>query len=188
MKIIPADIEDAPLIGRAVVTAIGAELAGQFADGRPVDDVVTLFSRLAARDDSQYSYLNTLKAVGDDGRPTGFIVAYDGARLHELRKAFFEEVKAVLDRDMEGGMADECEAGEFYLDSLAVLPEHRGRGVARALIEAMAGRAAAHGKPLGLLCDKSNARARRLYDSVGFRPVGERMFAWELMDHLQKII
>lgn len=49
----------------------------------------------------------------------------------------------------------------------------------------MARRAADSGKPLGLLCDKTNTRARALYDSLGFKHVGETPFAWELMDHLQ---
>ncbi len=186
MKIVAATIDDARLIGEAVVDAIGPELAREFAGEHTVDDVVRLFSRLAARTDSQYSYLNALKAVDDDGSAAGVIVAYDGGRLHELRKAFFEEVKLVLDRDMDGKMPDECDSDEYYLDSLSVLPQYRGRGIARTLIEAMSERSHMAGKPLGLLCDKSNLRARRLYDSAGFRQVGERMFAWELMDHLRK--
>lgn len=164
-----------------VVEAIGPELAAEFAAGRPVSEVVDLFSSLAAREDSQYSYRNALKAVADNGAPMGFIVAYDGAHLHQLRRAFFEETRRRLGYDMEGRMADETDAGEFYLDSLAVFPEYRGQGVASALIEAMAGRAF---KPLGLLCDKTNARARRLYESLGFRCVGNRPFAGEVMDHM----
>lgn len=160
MKIVNADKSDARLIGEVVVTAIGEELAEEFAGtSHTVDDVKSLFSRLAAREDSQYSYRNTLKAVSDDGKPMGFIVGYDGARLHDLREAFFEEVGIVLDRDMRGIMRDECEPGEFYLDSLTVFPEYRGRGVARSLIKAMAGRAFSGGKPLGLLCDKTNVNA-----------------------------
>lgn len=185
MKIVNAEKTDAPLIGETVVTAVGDEIAENFAHPKSKDYVLTLFTRLAARDDSQYSYANTLKAVDDDGCPMGFIVGYDGERLHELRKAFFDEVRSVLDRDMEGTLADECEPDEFYLDSLAVFPEYRGKGVAHALIAAMAKRAATGGKPLGLLCDKDNAKARRLYDSLGFIKVGETPFAGEMMDHMQ---
>ncbi len=185
MKIVSAVKEDALLIGEVVVTAIGEDVAVNFASDRSISDVRRLFSNLAAREDSQYSYLNTLKAVDDDGKPMGFVVAYDGARLNDLRKAFFEEAREVLGRDMEGQVADECEPGEYYLDSLAVFPLYRGRGVAHALISAMAERAAETGKRLGLLCDKHNVKARSLYDSVGFRPVGETPFAGEMMDHLQ---
>lgn len=184
MKITEAKNSDAELIGRVVVEAIGPELAREFAGEHPASDVERLFATLAARKDSQYSYLNTLKAVAPDGTPMGFIVGYDGARLHDLRLAFFDEAERILGRDMRGHMPDETDPDEFYLDSLAVFPEFRGRGVASALILAMARRTA--GKPFGLLCDKANARARRLYDSLGFRYVGDRPFAGELMDHLRR--
>lgn len=187
MKIIEATKEDARLIGQVVVEAVGEEITAGFAGDRSRADVVELFTRLAAREDSQYSYRNTLKAVDDSGNPMGFIVGYDGAQLHELREAFFEEARLVLGREMSGKMADECQPDEFYLDSLAVFPQYRGRGIAGALINAMAARAARHGKPLGLLCDKTNDRARRLYEWLGFRKVGETPFAWEIMDHLVKM-
>lgn len=183
MKIVEATKDDAALIGRVVVEAIGPELAADFAGENPVSSVTELFAALVAREDSQYSYRNALKAINDEDRPMGFIVAYDGARLHELRRAFFEEVKIRLGYDMEGNMPDETDPSEFYLDSLAVFPEFRGQGIASALIRAIADRAT---KPLGLLCDKTNTRARRLYDSLGFRYVGDRPFAGELMHHLVK--
>ncbi|MCM1309898.1 MAG: GNAT family N-acetyltransferase [Bacteroides sp.] len=185
MTIVEARREDATLIGCVVVEAIGAELAAEFAGNRRVNAVVDLFAALAAREDSQYSYRNALKAVAYDGAPMGFIVGYDGARLHELRRAFFEEVKRHLGYDMDGAMPDETDPAEFYLDSLAVFPEYRGRGVASALINAIAERA---GKPLGLLCDKSNVRARRLYERLGFSRVGDRLFAGEVMDHMIKMV
>lgn len=185
MKIVEATIGDAPLIGEVVVTAIGEELAEEFAGDKSLAEVTKLFSTLAALDDSQYSYRNTLKAVDDDGTPMGFIVGYDGARLHDLRKPFFEHARSILGRDLEGEMDDECTPDEIYLDSLAVFPAFRGRGVARELIAALAQRAADTGKPLGLLCSKHNPVARSLYDSAGFKKVGETKFAWELMDHLQ---
>ncbi len=185
MKIVCAELADAPLIGRVVVEAIGEDISAAFAEGKGIDAVVQLFAGLAAREDSQYSYLNTLKAVDDDGEAMGFAVGYDGAELHRLRRAFYSEVKRVLGKDMEGKMGDECQPGEYYLDSLAVFPQYRGRGIARELIKAMAERASLSGKPLGLLCEKTNIRARSLYDSSGFIPVGEAPFAGEIMDHMQ---
>ena len=40
-------------------------------------------------------------------------------------------------------------------------------------------------EPLALDIIETFCRARRLYDSLGFKQVGERFFAGELMDHLQ---
>lgn len=185
MKLRKATREDARLIGESVVSAIGEEITDSLA-GEKFDreDVIDLFTTLAMREDTQYSYLNTLVAEEDNGEAAGVAVAYDGANLDRMRRIFFKAVKERLERDMSA-MGDECEAGEFYLDTLAVRPAYRGRGYARALIEGTARRAAECGKPLGLLVEKENHPARRLYDSCGFKQVGETPFAFVLMDHLQ---
>lgn len=188
MRIIAARKEDAPLIGRAVTMAIGHELARELAGPEHTpEDVEALFADLAAREDSQYSYRNSLVAL-DGETVAGVLVCYDGEGLKRMRRVFFAEAAKRLGLDPGAPvdlLPEECGPDEFYLDSLAVWPEFRGRGIARALIEAGAERARASGKPMGLLCDKTNARARALYDSLGFRPVGERPFAGELMDHMR---
>lgn len=185
MKIRKATPADAPLIGSCVVMAIGEEISLQLAgESHTLQDVVDLFAALASRPDTQYSYANTLVAEDEDDRQIGVAVAYDGAGLHEMREIFFSEAKNRLGRDLTA-MTDECESDEFYLDTLAVLPEYRGKGYARRLIEATAARAAENGKPLGLLVEKENHPARRLYESAGFKMVGETPFAFVLMDHMQ---
>lgn len=78
----------------------------------------------------------------------------------------------------------ETDPDEFYLDTLMVLPDYRRRGVGRALINDALIKARSAGKPLGLLCDIGNDRARRLYDSSGFACVGQKPFAGHLMNHL----
>lgn len=185
--IIPAGIEHAPYIGRAITMAIGSELAADLAGpDHTVEDVEALFTSLARREDSQYSYLNSLVAVDDDSNVMGVIVSYDGARLRPLRKAFLSEAETAIGLRFDGEPDDETDSDEYYLDSLAVFPPYRGQGIARQLIEAAARRASQCGKPLGLLVSKTNPHARRLYDSLGFRPVGDRPFAGELMTHLQR--
>ncbi|MDE5666405.1 MAG: GNAT family N-acetyltransferase [Duncaniella sp.] len=185
MKIVEARKEDAQLIARSVMDAVGKEICQSLAgEHHTLDDVEGMFTRLAERDDSQYSYINTLVAVDDDGKAVGVCVGYDGAKLDELRKPFFEAVRQELGKDM-GDVEDETDSSEFYLDTLAVLPEYRGRGIASQLLKASVSRAASIGKPAGLLVDKDNVNARRLYERVGFTQVGERPFCYVLMDHLQ---
>ena len=97
MKIIPARPEDSHLIGESVVEAIGIEIAQNLAgENHTLEDVVNMFAMLAKRDDTQYSYTNTLVALDDRGNPVGVCVGYDGARLHELRLPFFEAVPLAL--------------------------------------------------------------------------------------------
>lgn len=185
MRIVNARKEDAPLIARSIMEAVGEEICLNLAgEKHTLADVERMFTNLALRDDTQYSYLNTLTALDDDDRAIGVCVGYDGAKLHALREPFFEEAKRLLDIDMEG-VEDETDSSEFYLDTLAVLPEYRGQGIASALLKASVARAEAIGKPAGLLVDKDNTRARRLYEKVGFRQVDERPFCYVMMDHLQ---
>lgn len=178
------------MIADAILEAVGPEItAGLAGSNNSVQDVHDLFERLAGRDDTQYSYLNSCIAVDDDGTPVGVCISYDGADLIQLRRPFFHEANETLGWDMTDAEIDalpgETDPDEFYLDTLMVLPQYRGQGVAKALIADAARKAAAADKPLGLLCDVDNARAERLYRSVGFQIVGLRPFAGHMMNHMQ---
>jgi len=189
-KIIPARRGDADSIAAAVIAAVGDELTLGFAGSRErVPLVVETFKRLAARDDSQYSYRNSLVALDEEGTVAGVIISYDGEDLHYLRKAFVTVANEVLSLNInDEDMADETSDDEIYLDSLCVFPPYRGRGLAKKLIEAAALSHKDSGKPLGLLVDYDNPKARKLYVSLGFEPVGQRPFAGTIMEHMQRTL
>lgn len=64
---------------------------------------------------------------------------------------------------------------EGYITNVAVLPDYRGQGVARALMGAMLGYCEQNGlRTITLEVRESNAAARRLYESLGFEVVGRR--------------
>lgn len=184
-EIRPAEIKDADLIADVIMEALGKELCESFTSkGNTLKDVHDLFAICGASDDSQYSYRNTLIAVVDN-KPAGAIICYDGARLHELRQRFLDEFARMHGYRIDQYMTEETTPDEFYIDSLAVLPEYRGKGIARALIEAACRRNdEICGKRVGLLVDKTNHRARGMYERLGFRPDGEREFAGEVMEHM----
>ncbi|MDE5880946.1 MAG: GNAT family N-acetyltransferase, partial [Muribaculaceae bacterium] len=116
-------------------------------------------------------------------------VSYDGAELRRLRRPFFAEANKTFGWGMTPeeieAVPGETEPDEFYLDTLMTLPEYRGHGIGEALIRDAKLKADEAGKPLGLLCDTDNDRARRLYDRVGFLDRGRRPFAGHDMNHLQ---
>lgn len=142
-----------------------------------------MMTMLVEREDSQYSYRNALVAMDED-RVVGTSVSYDGGCLHELRRAFIEAAKEYLGKD-HSGMDDETQAGELYLDSLAVLPEYRRRGIARQLLMATKQRANRLGLPcVGLLVDKDNPVGEALYASVGFHYVNDSQWGGHPMKHL----
>lgn len=60
-------------------------------------------------------------------------------------------------------------AEEIRLVDIALLPEHRGKGIGVRLIGALLEEAGAHGVPVRLSVAKSN-RAARLYTRLGFAP------------------
>ena len=178
LNIRKATKDDAPLIAKVVAMAIGEESAVLYGG----DNYMNVFEEIALLEDSQYSYRNTFVAEVD-GNAVGAVVAYDGADLHPLRKSTLDVISKHTGREMQ--IADETDASEFYLDSLAVLPEYRGRGVGVKLILAVKERAFnEYNKDLGLLVDFENPDAERLYKSVGFERADVKDFLGHKMWHL----
>lgn len=181
-----AEKVDAPEIASGITGAlhIGEPDAAITMENDDIDRWLKIFTELAGREDTQYSYTNTLKAVDENGHILGIIIGYDGAKLKQLREPFFEAVMRHCGEDFSG-IPDETSPDEWYLDSLWVRKEYRGKGIGSELLRAASKRAFEHHKPAGLLVAKDNFNARKLYDKIGFKYVGDRMFANELMDHLQ---
>ena len=68
---------------------------------------------------------------------------------------------------------------------MAVDPVYRGRGIATHLLNASLERARHMGLPgVGLLVDKGNPNAERLYLSCGFRYVDDNQWGGHAMRHL----
>lgn len=189
IRIIDAVPDDAPIIADAILSAVGEDIVNSLAGDHSVEDVHRLFENLARRDDTQYSYLNTRIALTEEGVKAGVCVSYNGGLLLELRKRFFIEARRILGWSISeeeiNSLPGETSEEEFYLDTLATLPEYRGRGIGRALIEDAAQKAVKDKLPLGLLVSDHNPDARKLYDSLGFKQVGRRLFAGEEMSNLR---
>jgi ribosomal-protein-alanine N-acetyltransferase len=87
--------------------------------------------------------------------------------------------RARLARDDEGAVLGYFIAmpgvGELHLLNLSVAPEHQGRGLGRALLEAVVAEARAlPAARLLLEVREGNERARRLYAARGFAEAGRR--------------
>ena len=145
--------------------------------------IYPVFLELAGREVAQYSYRNTLVAEVD-GCAAGALVGYDGALLAELRQPIFELIERHLGSALT--IEDETDGDEFYLDSLGVLPQYRGMGVASARLSAMRDMAFDRGfERVGLIVDVDNPSAERLYNALGFSYVGNKSFLGHAMHHLQ---
>lgn len=166
--------DDAELIAEAVCMAVGYDTS---------HPIYPVFLSLAQRRHTQYSYCNALVAEVD-GVAAGAIMGYDGARLAELRKPIYPLLERYLGEVPH--IEDETEAGEFYLDSLGVRAEYRGRGIGGALLAALRDKAFGEGHSrAGLIVDYDNPKAEKLYASLGFRRVGTKRFLGHNMWHMQ---
>lgn len=182
-QIKPAKPEQAAEIATLIMEAMDADCCQNFAGPHhTLADFHRLITRLVSMEDTQYSYQNTLTAM-QGKRIVGIITGYDGKDLRHLRKAFIEGAKAEFGRDFSK-MDDETQAGEYYIDSLAVREDCRRQGIAAALLKAFIQK---HGynQPVGLLVDVTHPTAERLYVQMGFVYKGDARWGGHAMRHLQ---
>ena len=184
IKISKATKEQAPEIARLIMMAMTDDCCLYFCgDGYGLEDFRKMMTMLVGREDSQYSYRNTLVAMDGD-QVVGVSVSYDGGKLRELRLAFIEAAKEYLGKD-HSGMDDETSAGEYYIDCLCVAAPYRKQGIATALIKAVIKKAGSLGMPsVGLLVDSGNPEAEHLYTQIGFRYLDDNVWGGHPMRHL----
>lgn len=168
-----------------------ARIAGIFMLAWPVDEILESngisygqllesITRVAASRETIYSYENTIVAEVD-GMVVGDMCAYDGADYQRLKQPIVD----TLGKDSGFAELRETEAGEFYLDSVGVLPEYRGRGIASLLFDAQCQRATSLGhKVAGLIVDDEKPKAEALYKRLGFKHVDNRAFFEHTMKHM----
>jgi len=176
--------EQSAEIARLIMIAMTDECCLYFCgEGYGLTDFHKMMTSLVERTDSQYSYKNALVAMDND-KLVGVAVSYDGALLHELRQVFIEVAREQIGKD-HSLIDDETQAGELYLDSLAVIPEYRRQGIAQRLLKATKEKANQMKIPcVGLLVDKGNPVGESLYLSVGFRYVNDNQWGGHPMKHL----
>lgn len=174
MTIRPATQHDAPLL------ALVACMALDYDESHPLYPV---FLRATSRTDTQHSYCNAFVAEVDNVA-VGAIIGYDGAMLHQLREPLLSLIKEHTGQVMT--IEDETSAGEFYIDSFAILPSFRSRGIGRLLLHHMRDYAFSIGhERVGLLVDCQKTGTEAFYASMGFRRIDLTSFLGFKMWHMQ---
>lgn len=134
-------------------------------------------------EDNQYSYQNCL-VVEDGGDIIAAVNLYDGGKLHELREPIISYVQTHFNEHFNP--EDETQAGEYYIDTLAVNPKYQGQGIGTKLLQFLIIEyTVKQNHTLGLLVDKDNPSAKKLYLKLGFKPVGNKTLVGKPMEHLQ---
>lgn len=150
------------------------------ADLIPSDDTLTL--RIAGADDAAFLYAVYASTRQEELAPVPWSAAEKEAFLHQqfaAQDAYYRqhrpntEFLVILDGGDPVGRLYVCEsADQLLVMDIALLPEHRGRGIGTRLIEALLERAKARAVPVTLHVESNNP-AQRLYARLGFVDVGE---------------
>lgn len=144
---------------------------------------INFLEQLIAEEQNQYSYENCWVLTAHE-EIIAVACVYDGAKLYELRKPVGDKIKRLFNRDFNP--EDETQAGEFYIDCVGVDPKMQGQGLGSKMFAFLIDEYVyKRNKTLGLLVDKENPNAKKLYLKLGFTIVGEKTLAKKSLEHLQ---
>jgi ribosomal protein S18 acetylase RimI-like enzyme len=159
------------------------DIVYQFIGENSKEKAIQFLISLINQKSTQYSYENCWVAELENEIIAAAII-YDGAKLQELRKPVADKIKSMFGRDFNP--ENETQAGEFYMDCLAVNPNLQGKGIGSKLFRFLIDEYVyKQNETLGLLVDKDNPDAKKLYLRLGFEIVGEQILAGKSMEHLQ---
>ncbi|HEX2536268.1 MAG TPA: GNAT family N-acetyltransferase [Chitinophagaceae bacterium] len=182
MIIRKATVHDAEPIAACLLLAM-EDIVYRFIGERDPEKAKAFLLHFAEQENNQYSFRNCWVAEAD-GEVVAAVNIYDGAQLHALRQPVLDYLETRFARHLEP--EDETGAGEIYIDSLGVRPEHQGRGRGTGLLQFLVYEYVQRQKAvLGLLVDPENPGARRLYLKLGFRPAGTKQLLGKRLEHLQ---
>ncbi len=188
---------DAAFIARNILAGMGYEVFSEDAargslelgsGSFPTSAVIDAFSVVCARPDTLYSWTRTRVACVD-GVPAGSLTAYPGDDYLPLRDFTWTLVGQLLGMDTPVSDEPECFPGEFYLDSLAIAPEWRGRTFEYCGSTGKTGHllmldGIRIGREKGmdttsLIVDAAKPGLEAYYSRLGFRPSGRMLFFGE---------
>ena len=169
-----ATIDDSGFIARCVMAAAGI---CDFTEDPADETRKRVFNELCAMDHSLYCWNHARIAVDNEtGKSAGCLISYDGyryARAREMTFGYFEE--------QTGMKIEECDMetckGEYYLDSLAVAPQYRGRSIGRMLIDDALNKGYESGhRRFSLIAEKHSEPLLKYYSGIGFKAEEDIVF------------
>jgi ribosomal protein S18 acetylase RimI-like enzyme len=165
-----AQVSDAASIAEGIYEAF--LLPGSEVENKPNfhHQWIDTLTAICAQPDTQYSYTNTLVAEVD-GEIAGIMITVDGAIYRMQRENMFPQLKDLFNIAFGQGweeMEDEAQTGELYVDSIAVFPAYRHRGIGTILLSHAQQRAKELNIPLVTLAVEPTNSAKLLYQELGF--------------------
>ena len=171
MEIRRASEKDIPFIAKCILSAASVASFEELNQEKHKQKV-ELMEELCRSDWSLYYYEKSLIAYDGD-LPVGAILSYDGGTYESARTLTFERAHSIMGDTSNTEM--ETREGEYYLDSMTIIPEYRGQGIGIKLMkEAMKEGRRQGFKKFSLLVDSQATRLKEYYMKLGFeeeRPV-----------------
>lgn len=165
----PATPEDAPLLAELVNYAgeglplyLWSKLAG------PGETALDVGRTRAARDEGAFSWTNAT-IIEHERQPVGCLIGYDIPDHPEPIPADFPPMFVPL-QELEN-----LAPGTWYVNVLAILPEHRASGLGSALLQLAEQKAKAIGvHGMSVIVSDTNTGARALYERMGYHEKATR--------------
>ena len=177
-----ANKNDASSISKIMMLAMDG-IVYDFIGSKNYDKGVLFLENLISQENNQYSYQNTI-VVEYNNEFAGTTTFYDGAKLDELRKPVLEVLQSSYNQTIHP--QEETQAGEIYIDTIAVSPNFQGKGIGSSILDYLIDEIGINqNKTLGLLVDFDNPKAKKLYEKKGFVVVGEKSLMSKNHEHMQ---
>lgn len=174
---------DADFAAPLIYEAIG-DVAHSLTGSTEPNEVIRVMSQFFAQRGNRLSYENAVIAMDKD-MPVGLALFYHGSQTETLDRPFVEHVERVTGQTPQ--IVKEARDDEFYLDTVVVRWDYRGKGIGKALLKAFERESERRGYDrIALLVDEENLRARKLYESIGYRQDGTIMVSGHLFGHMVK--
>jgi len=182
MLIRKAKREESKIIANYIFLAM-EEIAYQFIGENSAELALQFISSLIEETNNQYSYENCW-LVESENEIVAAALVYDGSKLNELREPVARKINNMFNRTFNP--EDETQAGEYYIDCVGVNPNQQGKGIGSKVFQFLIDEYVyRRNETLGLLVDKGNPNAKRLYLKLGFEVVGEKKLVGKSLEHLQ---
>ena len=157
--------EDAKKVVPLIVEAIG-DIANRLTGEQEPAAVKRELEVLFMRKDNRHSYLHTFVAV-ENGEIVGILVYYHGEQAKTLDANLMQWLSlknaAIILVDKE------AHEDEYYVDTICVAPEARGKGIGSLLLQfAIDQTKERGGHKLSLNVETKKEQAIRLYERLGF--------------------
>lgn len=171
-----------------ILKQIFAEMQMRSIASLPADQFYDLMRLGFISEDYRYSYRRIWVDCNQDDRAIGMIAMYPYQAQEIIDFALKKEyAKVGLPTSTIIFSDQEAWPHEWYLDSLAVDPDHWGKGIGSSLLDFAQKIAVGHGyHRLSLNVDQENPRAQRLYVHKGFVTQKTMTIGDRLYDHMVK--